>query len=434
MIGDSVIRRLAAVRPAQKIGSFMTDFPHAVVVGGKVNGLGVARSLAVGRVSTIIVDTTLRHAAMWSRSCRRMIVSQLSGRKFIDALFVLQRKLGGRPVLILTDEMAVHTVSKYREEIKALYRFQLPSPNMVETLGNKSRFHDFAQLHNFPVPKAVTLQQEVDLAKLSGLRYPVIAKPADKSSVFTGHTRRVDYIGTVHDAEVVCRRMLNTAGEVVVQEWIDGPDSNIYFCLFHCGNEHKSADIFYGRKVLSHPPRVGNTAICVAAPEVAAVLQPLTEKFLDVAEYRGLGSLEFKWDAATQRFLIIEPTVGRTDWQEEIATLSGVNLPLIAYRYELGLPALPQRPVDRAVAWRESFRHLKRWPASPAGGQVYDGYWRIDDPVPALIFYADSLWRVAFRRLASTSEGNQHSRMERESRSQTLQDGSQGPFKQESPL
>jgi D-aspartate ligase len=434
MISDSMIRRIAAVRPAQKTGSCMTDFPHAVVVGGKVNGLGVARSLAVGRVPTIIVDTTLRHPAMWSRSCRRMIVSQLSGRKFIDELCVLQRKLGGRPVLILTDEMAVHTVSKYREDIKTLYRFQLPSPNMVETLGNKSRFHDFAQRHNFPVPKTIILQQEADLAKLSGLRYPLIAKPAEKSSVFTGHTRRVDYIVTVHDAEAVCRRMLHTAGEVVVQEWIDGPDSNIYFCLFHCGNEHKSAAIFYGRKVVSHPPRVGNTAICVAAPEAAAILRPLTERFLDAAEYRGLGGLEFKWDAATQRFLIIEPTVGRTDWQEEIATLSGVNLPLIAYRYELGLPALPQRPVGHAVAWRASFRHLKRWSTLPEGGQIYDGYWRIDDPVPALIFYADCLWRAVFRRLASRSEGNRHSRIERESRSQTLHDGSQVPFKRESSL
>src|SRR5579862_5100442 len=54
---------------------------------------------------------------MWSRSSRSTIVSRLSGRKFIDGLLVLQRKLGGRPVVILTDEMAVHTVSKYREAI-----------------------------------------------------------------------------------------------------------------------------------------------------------------------------------------------------------------------------------------------------------------------------------------------------------------------------
>ncbi len=39
-------------------------------------------------------------------------------------------------------------------------------------------------------------------------------------------------------------------------------------------------------------------------------------------QYEGLGSLEFKWDAQGRRFLIIEPTVGRTDMQEEIPTLN----------------------------------------------------------------------------------------------------------------
>jgi hypothetical protein len=39
----------------------------AVVVRGEVNGLGVVRSLAQGGVPTIVADTTLSHAAMWSR-------------------------------------------------------------------------------------------------------------------------------------------------------------------------------------------------------------------------------------------------------------------------------------------------------------------------------------------------------------------------------
>ena len=47
--------------------------------------------------------------------------------------------------------------------------------------------------------------------------------------------------------------------------------------------------------------------------------------------------------------------MGRTDWQEEIATLSGLNLPLIAYRHELGLPALSEVQSERSAAWRDHF-------------------------------------------------------------------------------
>ena len=166
----------------------------------------------------------------------------------------------------------------------------------------------------------------------------------------------------------------------------------------------------------------------------AAILRPLTDKFLDVSEYRGLGSLEFKWDAVTQRFLIIEPTVGRTDSQEEIATLSGVNLPLIAYRHQLGLPALPQRSTERPVAWFESYRHLKRWPSLPAGSRIYDAYWRIGDPMPALVFYADYLLRSGFRRFGSAKDGGRRRETDARARGRTFYDRSHGPFEQEGSL
>jgi D-aspartate ligase len=377
----------------------MVDVTPAVVVGAQVNGLGVVRSLAAGRVPVMTIDTALSRPAMWSRSSRRMVVPQLSGRSFIDSLLKLQTRLGGRPVLILTDEAAVTTVSEYRNELSAAYRFHLPSRDLVTTLENKARFHEFAERHDLPVPTTVVLKNVGDLAKLSRLRYPLIAKPADKQSVHSGQTRRLDFINTPEEALASCTEMLNTAGELIVQEWIAGPDSNVYFSLFHRGKNPKAVDIFHGRKIASFPPRVGSTAVCLAAPEMANVLGPLTEKFLDVSDYQGLGSLEFKWDSQLNRFVIIEPTVGRTDWQEEIATLSGLNLPLIAYRYELGLPALSEVQADRSAAWRESFRHRQRSTQSLSGVRIYDGYWRNNDPIPAVVFYVNFAIRNAFRQI-----------------------------------
>lgn len=74
----------------------------AVVVGAEVNGPGVVRSLAQAGVPVIAVDTTLRHAAMWSRWSKRYVLRKLSGRTLIDGLLTLQQELGTRPVL-LTD-------------------------------------------------------------------------------------------------------------------------------------------------------------------------------------------------------------------------------------------------------------------------------------------------------------------------------------------
>ena len=372
----------------------------AVVIRGEVNGLGVVRSLAKANVPTIVVDTTLRHAAMWSRHGRRHLVAQLSGRPLVDSLLRLQATLGVKPVLLLTDETAVHSVSEYRDELIPYYHIQLPTPAMVARLGNKAAFANFAALHDLPVPRTLVLEREADIAKIPELGMPVIAKPADKRLVHLGQVERINWLNTFDDAAVACRRMLGSAGTLVVQEWIEGPDSSIYFALFHCGKNATPRTVFFGRKIAAHPPGLGSTAVCVPAAEATELLQPLTDRFLDVSQYEGLGSLEFKWDSRARRFVIIEPTVGRTDWQEEIATLNGVNLALVAYCHELGLP-VPVQHSGNAAAWRVSILHFGR--SAALRERVYDGYWRIDDPLPGLAFgiefAARSMRRLFAQRL-----------------------------------
>jgi D-aspartate ligase len=376
-------------------GSLSTGEAPAVVVGAQANGLGVVRSLAAAGVPTTVVNDSWRGAAMWSRWSKSCLVDRTFGRPLIDGLLKLQETLRARPVLILTDELAVNTVSENRAELSRCYRFRLPPPPMVVALGNKELVQYFAETHALPVPRTVVVKGESDLAKLPDLGLPIIIKPADKLMVHMSLLERLSLANTMDDAEAVCRRFLKLGETPVVQEWIDGPDSNIYFALFHCGSSPPSRSIFFGRKIAAIPPHVGSTAICVPAPEAAEELRPLTEKFLDVSQYEGLGSVEYKWDPRGRRFVIIEPTVGRTDSQEEIATLNGLNLAHIAYCYELGAP-IPEQTEVTAVAWRESFRSMRF--RSGFAMRTYDGYWRIDDPLPTLAYCIDLAIR-AVRRL-----------------------------------
>jgi len=146
---------------------------------------------------------------------------------------------------------------------------------------------------------------------------------------------------------------------------------------------------------LSHPPKAGSTALCIAAPEVAGQLEPFAAAFIERCDYRGLGSLEFKWDQARRIFVVIEPTVGRTDWQEEVATLNGVNIPLFAYRDLIGMPNnQPARP-SQPVAWQDSWHRWRGRSALKTRLPVYDGYWRVSDPMPSLAYYATEAGKVA---------------------------------------
>jgi hypothetical protein len=66
-----------------------------------------------------------------------------------------------------------------------------------------------------------------------------------------------------------------------------------------------------------------------------------------------------------------------------------MNIPLIAYRHEFDLPPLPAGPIDGRVVWQASWIERIRFGAKPIPPRsvVVDGYWRRDDPLPALTHY-----------------------------------------------
>jgi len=136
----------------------------------------------------------------------------------------------------------------------------------------------------------------------------------------------------------------------------------------------------------------------VAAPEVASDLVAPTMQFIRRVGYRGLGSLQFKRDCGSGRFVIIEPTVERTDWQEEIATLRGLNLPLMTYLSETERPLPEVDQLFSPIAWRSSAS--SRAPLA-AGMHIVDGFFRWPDPLPALYYYGYKRGLLRFWRRTS---------------------------------
>ena len=383
----------------------------AVVVGGTLNGLGVVRSLSRGGVPVVLLETTRRCPAVWSRYCATIRVPSLEGAALIETLVRLASELRCRPVLILTSDDSVLTVSAARRQIEPLYRIDLPAAAMIEALADKAGFHALALREGFAVPRSRTVSGEADLDRLGELEPPIVLKPADKTLVLAGIAERAVCADTVAQARTAAARMLHRAPSLIAQEWIAGPDTEILFTLFSCDAQANLIGIFPGRKLVCSPPAVGSTALCVAAPEVAAELYLHTRNFVQRVGYRGLGSLEFKRDSRSGRLFIIEPTVGRTDWQEEIATLCGVNLPLLTYEVALGAPAPPVNDMGAVsfgpYAWR-SDRRFASGQVAP-GTRMMDGYFRWNDPLPAAYYYGYErfvlrAWRRAVRLTTPTSK------------------------------
>jgi D-aspartate ligase len=359
-----------------------------VVVGGSLNALGVVRSLARGGMPIFLVVTTRWHTAAWSRFCHVVKIPSVKGHGLVDGLRELSTGIGKPAVLILTEDRDVEVVSTFRKELEHYFHLSLPPKEMIRTLADKTLFQKFAEREGFPVPRAIVLRGVDDLPLLQILAPPLVIKPYNFQSVSSLGVKRVVRVDTLEQAHPAATEMLESASPIVVQEWIDGADSDIFFTLFACDSASAMIALFSGRKLTCYPREVGTTAVCVAAGKTEDELAKLSLQFITKVHYKGIGSLEFKRDRKTGKFVIIEPTVGRTDWQEEIATLCGVNIPLIAYWSELGrrFEQTPDESVQ--VAWRSSIRHQLPAGAVPSGTRIVDGHFRLADPLPGLYHYA----------------------------------------------
>src|ERR1035437_3955010 len=93
----------------------------ALVLGGDVNGLGVARSLGRAGVPLFLLDTDLARPTMHTRHGRKMAVPTLSGPDFIEFLIALRTKFDRKPVLFATQEATVATLAAAYARIRDLY-------------------------------------------------------------------------------------------------------------------------------------------------------------------------------------------------------------------------------------------------------------------------------------------------------------------------
>jgi predicted ATP-grasp superfamily ATP-dependent carboligase len=365
----------------------------AFVVGGGLNALGVVRSLAKAAIPVTLVECSRRRPAVWSRYCSFARVPGLHGAALIDGLKALARPGEPRPVLILNGDREVDAVSEARSEIEPFYRISLPEAPMVRALADKTLFQAFAERTGLPVPRAAVVNSAADLEALGRLTPPLVLKPASKALVVRGVVERIVVARTADEARRAAQRMLAAGASLIAQEWIDGDDSDIYFSLFACDEKSRPLALFFGRKLVCEPPDVGSTALCVEAAPDGPELESLTRRFLEVTGYRGLGGLEFKRDRRSGRYVIVEPTVGRTDWQTEIACLCGVNLPLAAYRSELGTASansastVSSARAASQVAWRASVLSRSTWRRVTPGVRVCDATFRLTDPLPGFYHY-----------------------------------------------
>jgi len=374
--------------------------PPAVLVGlDSITGLQTARILADRSVPVHGVVADRRHWAARTNACVEVVESTLAGPGLVASLAMLAQRIGRPAVLPPCSDVAVDTVSRHRQRLADHgYLLALSEHAVVELLMDKVRFARHAVDHDLAVPRTELLTDRSGAAAVAAtIGYPCVLKPPYKTPEWLAHTSAKGF--TVNDPRSfldVYHRIEHWVPFVLAQEWIPGPEEELYSCNAVFGDGGRPLATFVARKVRQWPPDIGTSASGEECRNDEVL--DTTIRLFGGLGYRGLAYLEMKRDVRTGRLWIVEPNVGRPTGRSAIAEAGGVELVHTAYCDAAGLP-LPaareqkygdarwldvRRDLQAALVARRrgtlTLRSWLRWVRGPKAHAI----WSRRDPGPFL--------------------------------------------------
>lgn len=385
-------------------------YPVAVVVELGVNGLGIIRSLGKRGIPVIGIDSESDYASS-SKYCKTIYCKNVNDYSLVETLLTIGRSLKTKGVLFCASDLSLLIVSRYREELENYYSFVLPPHDVIDTLLNKMLFYQFAQKHQFSVPKTIETNNKKEVEESAHiLSFPCVIKPQIRDSYWCEHVpEKVLYVKSPEKYSYLFSNYQIYDRPLIIQEWIEGNDEDVYFCLAYINRNLEPLATFTGRKIRQYPPLTGVTSVAQGIKEPFIEQESL--RLLRLAGCVGICSVEYKFCKKEKLYKITEPTVGRTDLQEALSVKSGIDIPYIAYLDALGKNLKPTRIFIEGLKWinetleiyhisnqlKLSKYNIINLLASYRGRQGY-ALLDIHDPIPFLAFMGQIIRRKLFRK------------------------------------
>jgi len=353
--------------------------PAAIVVDvGFVNGLGAIRSLGRAGVRVIAVDHRPSALGFRSRFATRVLAPNPleDEHGFVETLRGL-----GPGVAFATHDEGLAAIARHRGELELL----CPFPRDLEHIQRKRV--QLAAARDTPETRFPATGSEA-VAAAEELGYPVLIKPSEPVGFRQRYGQQAVICESAADVEDAFAR--SEPYEPMVQELIPGGDQELYSLGAYLDENLEPLGLFCGRKLRQTPPGIG-TARLGEAVWVQEVVDSGLE-LLRALGCNGLSQVEFKRDPRDGRFKLMEINPRLWQWHT-LARACGVDLPLIAYRDQLGEHVEPVRMNGRRRVWALALMPNER-PLFPRPPFVEPTLaW--DDPKPALVHAA----RVALRAI-----------------------------------
>jgi len=332
--------------------------PIALVLGFSIHGLAVARALHSSGIEVHAVSETGDLPTCKTSVATVHVDERIKSLDAISCLLDLRRKIPRDRNLVLfpTNDKIVGVLAERWDELDDTFRLSWSDcRDRVRDLIRKDGFASFVEDNGLLAPRSRILRDGAGVRPvLEELRAPVIVKPV----VPLGTFKALRYSSLDQAAADVDRWAPEYP--VIVQEWIEGDDTDLLFASYFLDRGEVTAE-FSGRKLLSAPRALGQGVIVEDYWD-----DELSRQGRDVARalaVSGPVAVEFKRGNDGQLWLI-EANVGRTEYSVDLLIGSGLNLPAIEYDYVCGNtqaqdPAVARRNVTWLDTEKEPLALLK---------------------------------------------------------------------------
>lgn len=375
----------------------------AVILGSNYYiGLSVLRCLGENGVKTVAMDYSLDGAyGSKSKYCYEKYVTphyKNDTEAFINYLIDYARKQEVKPVLFPCHDSYVEVVDAHLDLLREHYLISQQEQGLWTRLMNKDLLHKIAQENGVLVPETVRVGDPDFYERIDReICYPCIVKPVD-SVAFVNHFRKKIFLAnTVEELKLAIEKSNAANLEVIVQRIIPGFDDHMHTYDAYLNQDSRVTHYTTCQKFRQYPINFG--ASVYTGQKNVPILHEIGSKFLEAIRYKGFGEIEFKKDAETGEFYLIEINVRTTNLNSLLHKV-GLNFPYIDYCELTGSPLPPKAvTVDtNRVFWYafEDFLAVKDYlkTGQLKIGEVFKSYlkpkafavWSISDPKPGLAF------------------------------------------------
>lgn len=392
------------------------------------HGHSIARSLGRPGVPLYGIFADAHSPGGQSRYWRQKFIwdsAKAHEEQSVEWLLALGSKIGGRPLLVPTDDDSCVFVADHATELQEAFLFPQQPPGLVRSLSSKKEMYYLCKQHGIPTAETSFPESRNDVIEFGKhAQFPVLLKGIDTVAL----KRRTGVkMVKVHDAQTLLKLYdeMETpeSPNIMLQEFLSGGSQTSWMFDGYFNEESECLFGLTAHMVRQYPAYAGvaSLAECVANETVAMQ----TKRFMKAIGYRGALDIGYKYDNRTGQYKAFDanPRIGVTF--RLLVDSVGMDVAQAFYRDMTGQPVITGEGregrkwlveyfdiVSSPTYMRQEHMSIGQWLHSYRGVEEVSWFaW--DDPAPFLMMGWRSFQRGVGRLLKKSSDTRADSHVSR---------------------